>query len=85
MPTAFDVGCAWERAEVAEHSVAPATRLMVVACASFMHGPLGTIAIGGLLAYAGPESTEWMLGLRQKEGWQGRTIGRVLPAEEGVY
>ncbi|MXZ21968.1 MAG: hydrogenase expression protein, partial [Caldilineaceae bacterium SB0665_bin_25] len=47
--------------------------------------PLGTIASGGLLAAAAPENVDAVLALWRRMGREGRVIGRVLAAEEGVY
>jgi len=55
------------------------------ACAAFGLDPLGTIASGGLLATAAPEDVDAVLGLWRGMGREGRAIGRVLEADEGVY
>ena len=81
----------WEMADASgcglevELSAVPVTRLTAAACAAFGLDPLGTIASGGLLAAAAPEDVGGLLGLWGEMGWEGRVIGRVLAAGEGVY
>jgi len=74
-------GCGLE-VELDEVPVAPVT---AAACAAFGLDPLGTIASGGLLATAALEDVEPLLALWRTTGSEGRRIGRVLPADEGVY
>ena len=73
-------GCGLE-VELDRIPVAPVT---AAACAAFGLDPLGTIASGGLLATAAPEDVEPLFALWRSTGREGRRIGRVLPAEEGV-
>ena len=81
----------WEMADASgcglevELSAVPLTALTAAACAAFELDPLGTIASGGLLATAAPEDEEALLALWQGIGKTGQRIGRVLPADEGVY
>lgn len=81
----------WEMADASgcglevELAAAEVTPLTAAACAAFELDPLGTIASGALLATAGPEDAETLLALWRGMGWEARCIGRVLPAEEGVY
>ena len=63
----------------------PVTRLTAAACAAFGLDPLGTIASGGLLATAARKDLDAVLGLWRGMGREGQVIGRVLPAEAGVY
>ena len=74
-------GCGLE-VELAAVSVTP---LSAAACAAFALDPLGTIASGGLLATASPEDVDALLGLWRGMGREGRVVGRVLEANEGVY
>ena len=74
-------GCGLE-VELDRIPVAPVT---AAACAAFGLDPLGTIASGGLLATAAPEDVEPLFALWRRIGREGRRIGRVLPADEGVY
>ena len=74
-------GCGLE-VELDKIPVAPVT---AAACAAFGLDPLGTIASGGLLATAAPEDVEPLLELWRSTGREGRRIGRVLAADEGVY
>ena len=81
----------WEMADASgcglevDLTAVPLTPLTVAACAAFELDPLGTIASGGLLATAAPEDEEALLALWQGIGRTGQHIGRVLPADEGVY
>lgn len=81
----------WEMAEASgcglevDLAAIPVTRLTAAACGAFGLDPLGTIASGGLLAAAAPENVDAVLGLWEEMGREGRVIGRVLPAGEGVY
>ena len=81
----------WEMADASgcglkvELSAIPLTALTAAACAAFELDPLGTIASGGLLATAAPEDEEALLALWQGIGREGQRIGRMLPADEGVY
>ena len=76
-------GCGLE-VELDKIPVAPAT---AAACAAFGLDPLGTIASGGLLATAAPEDVGAAASSCGKDLGQlrARRIGRVLPADEGVY
>ncbi len=81
----------WELADASgcglevELAAVPVTPLTEAACAAFGLDPLGTIASGGLLATAGPEDVDTVLGLWRGMGREGQAIGRVLAADEGVY
>jgi len=74
-------GCGLE-VELDKIPVAPVT---AAACAAFGLDPLGTIASGGLLATAAAQDVEPLLELWRSTGSEGRRIGRVLAADEGVY
>ena len=80
----------WELAEASgcglevELGSVPVTPLTAAACAAFGLDPLGTIASGGLLATAAPEDVDAVLALWRGMGREGRVIGRVLAAGEGV-
>lgn len=81
----------WELADASgcglevELAAVQVTSLSAAACAAFGLDPLGTIASGGLLATAAPGDVDAVLGLWRGMGREGRAIGRVLEAEEGVY
>ncbi len=81
----------WELADASgcglevELGAVSVTRLTAAACAVFGLDPLGTIASGGLLATAGGDDVDAVLGLWRGMGREGRVIGRVLPAGAGVY
>ena len=61
------------------------TPLTAALCVAFDLDPLGTIASGGLLATAAPQDAAALLALWQGMGRASAIIGRVLPADEGVY
>ena len=81
----------WELADASgcglevELTAVAVTPLTAAACAAFGLDPLGTIASGGLLATAAAGDVEDLLALWRGMGSEGRVIGRVLPAGDGVY
>lgn len=63
----------------------PIPNIAAELCAVYNLDPLGTIASGALLATAPPDHVDSLQSIWHKIGVESAVIGRILPADEGIY
>lgn len=63
----------------------PIPNIAAELCAVYGLDPLGTIASGALLATAPPDHVDSLQSIWHELGVESAAIGRVLPADEGIY